>query len=52
MYECLRVLGGVGVQVKAIRYNGLNHAFLDKVGIWKYADDCIEDVADFLNSEI
>ncbi|MBT3311273.1 MAG: alpha/beta hydrolase [Desulfobacterales bacterium] len=45
-------LSDEGVQVKAIRYNGLNHAFLDKVGVWKYANDCIEDIATFLSSEI
>ncbi len=45
-------LADAGVRVQAIRYNGVNHAFLDKVGVWKYADDCIEDIASFLKTEI
>jgi len=45
-------LSDADVQVKAIRYNGVNHAFLDKVGVWKYADGCIEDIADYLKTEI
>jgi len=43
-----RKLAASGVPVRAVRYNGLNHAFLDKVGVWSYADDCIEDIARFL----
>ncbi len=44
-------LSDSGIQVNAIRYNGVNHAFLDKVGVWKSADDCIEDIAEFLKHE-
>jgi acetyl esterase/lipase len=40
-----RKLAASGVPTRAIRYNGLNHAFLDKVGVWSYADDCIQDIA-------
>ena len=43
-----RKLAAEGVPTRAIRYNGLNHAFLDKVGVWPYADACIEDIADAL----
>jgi acetyl esterase/lipase len=46
-----RKLAAAGVPTRAIRYNGLNHAFLDKVGVWPYADACIEDIAKVLNSE-
>ena len=38
-------LAAAGVATRAIRYNGLNHAFLDKVGVWRHADACIEDIA-------
>lgn len=41
-------LAAAGVPVKAIRYNGVGHAFLDKVGVWKYADECIEDIGRYL----
>ncbi|HIF95896.1 MAG TPA: alpha/beta hydrolase [Myxococcales bacterium] len=41
-------LAAEGVTTRVIRYNGLNHAFLDKVGVWDYADACIEDIADAL----
>ena len=38
-------LAADGVPTRAIRWNGVNHAFLDKVGVWSYADACIEDIA-------
>ena len=40
-----RKLAAAGVPVAALRYNGLGHAFLDKVGVWPEADVCIEDIA-------
>ncbi len=43
-----RRLHEAGVNTRLLRYNGLNHAFLDKVGVWPYADGCIEDIADAL----
>lgn len=43
-------LAEAGVPVKALRYNGLGHAFLDKVGVWPYADECIGDIADYILS--
>ena len=43
-------LDAAGVSTRAIRYNGLNHAFLDKDGVWRYADACIEDIAEFLTA--
>jgi acetyl esterase/lipase len=44
-------LAAAGVSTRAIRYNGLGHAFLDKVGVWPYADACIEDIAEALIAE-
>jgi acetyl esterase/lipase len=40
-----RKLTAAGVSTRAIGYNCLNHAFLDKVGVWPYGDDCIQDIA-------
>ncbi|MDA3851093.1 MAG: alpha/beta hydrolase [Spirochaetaceae bacterium] len=37
-----------GVDVSLWRYNGLNHAFWDKVGVWPQADQSIKDVAEFI----
>ena len=45
-----RKLAAAGVPTRAIRYNGVNHAFLDKVGVWPYADACIEEIAEVLGS--
>ncbi len=45
-------LHSAGVRVKAIRYNGVGHAFLDKVGVWKYADDSISDISKYLKGEL
>lgn len=39
-----------GVPTRTIRCNGVNHAFLDKVGVWPYADACIEDIAEALTA--
>ena len=44
-------LAAQGVSTRSIRYNGVNHAFLDKVGVWSYADACIEDIAEVLTAE-
>jgi acetyl esterase len=46
-----RKLAAAGVPTRAIRYNGVNHAFLDKVGVWSYADACIEDIAEVLTTQ-
>jgi len=43
-----RKLDAAGVPTRTIRYNGLGHAFLDKVGVWPYADACIDDIAEAL----
>jgi len=39
-----RRLAEAGVPTRAIRYNGLNHAFLDKVGVWSQTDSCIDEI--------
>ena len=41
-------LEAAGVATRVIRYNGLNHAFVDKVGVWPYAEGCIDDIAEAL----
>ena len=30
------------------RYNGMNHAFLDKVGVWPQAEQCIRRIGEFI----
>jgi len=45
-----RRLAAAGVETRTIRYNGVNHAFLDKVGVWPYADACIEEIAEVLTA--
>jgi len=45
-----RRLAADGVETRAIRCNGVNHAFLDKVGVWPYADACIDDIAEVLTA--
>jgi acetyl esterase/lipase len=47
-----RKLAASGVRTRAIRYNGLSHAFLDKVGVWSQADACIDDIAEVLAAEV
>ena len=39
-------LEAAGVATRVIRYNGLNHAFVDKVGVWPYAEGCVDDIAE------
>ncbi|MCP4963227.1 MAG: alpha/beta hydrolase [Actinomycetia bacterium] len=43
-------LAASGVPTRTIRYNGLNHAFLDKIGVWPQAEACIDDMAEALTS--
>jgi acetyl esterase/lipase len=45
-----RKLAAAGVATRAIRYNGLNHGFLDKVGVWAHVDACIEDISGVLTA--
>lgn len=34
-----------GVETKIIRYNGVDHAFIDRLGVYPQAQDCINEVA-------
>lgn len=40
-----RKLGEAGVESKVIRYNGMDHAFIDKFGVYPQAEDCIDEIA-------
>jgi acetyl esterase/lipase len=41
-------LAASGVPTRTVRYNGLSHAFLDKIGVWPEAEACIDDIAEAL----
>lgn len=55
-YDYLRVQGEAfarrlqqsDVKVKTIRYNGMDHAFIDKIGIFPQAEDCANEIAQSL----
>lgn len=34
-----------GVETKVIRYNGVDHAFIDKLGVYPQAQDCMNEIA-------
>lgn len=34
-----------GVKTKVIRYNGVDHAFIDKLGVYPQAQDCLNEIA-------
>jgi acetyl esterase len=34
-----------GVKTKMIRYNGVDHAFMDKIGLYPQAEDCMNEIA-------
>ncbi|OCT15734.1 alpha/beta hydrolase [Paenibacillus pectinilyticus] len=34
-----------GVPTKMIRYNGVDHAFMDKIGLYPQAEDCMNEIA-------
>lgn len=38
-----------GVKTKMIRYNGVDHAFMDKIGLYPQAEDCMNEIAKGLN---
>lgn len=52
-YDYLRIQGEIyvkklieaGVNARNIRYNGINHAFIDKCGIYPQAEDCFNEIA-------
>jgi acetyl esterase len=34
-----------GVPARMIRYNGMDHAFMDKIGLYPQAEDCMKEIA-------
>ncbi|WP_434059743.1 alpha/beta hydrolase [Paenibacillus odorifer] len=40
-----RKLQRAGVNTQYIRYNGVDHAFMDKIGIYPQAEDCMNEIA-------
>ncbi|MDD3224782.1 MAG: alpha/beta hydrolase [Clostridium sp.] len=57
-YDFLRIQGEVyvkklinaGVDARNIRYKGMDHAFIDKCGIYPQAEDCIAEIAKDIKS--
>ncbi|MDQ8739073.1 alpha/beta hydrolase [Paenibacillus sp. LHD-38] len=41
-----RRLSRSGVQTKLIRYCGMDHAFIDKIGLYPQAEECMEEIAE------
>lgn len=40
-----RKLARSGVKTKLIQYNGTDHAFMDKIGLYPQAEDCMNEIA-------
>jgi acetyl esterase/lipase len=40
-----RKLTKASVRTRLIRYRGMDHAFMDKIGLYPQAEDCIEEIA-------
>ncbi len=40
-----RKLTRASVRTRLIRYSGMDHAFMDKIGLYPQAEDCIEEIA-------
>jgi len=40
-----RKLTKAGVKTKVIRYSGVDHAFIDKIGVYPQAEDCMNEIA-------
>ena len=40
-----RALKRAGVRAKLIRYSGVEHAFIDKIGLYPQAEDCMAEIA-------
>ena len=38
-------LNAAGVEVRYIQYKGMDHAFLDKCGVYPQAEDCMNEIA-------
>lgn len=45
-----RKLARSGVKVKLIQYNGMDHAFIDKIGEYPQAEDCMNEIAKGIRS--
>lgn len=45
-----RKLQKAGVKMNIIRYNGMDHAFIDKLGVYPQAADCMEEIAKYFNN--
>ena len=45
-----RKLQKAGVKVKAVRYAGLSHGFADVVGTYPQAEDCMNEISDFMTA--
>lgn len=44
-------LKNLGTDVKIIRYKGMDHAFIDKCGIYPQAEDCFDEIAKFIKQK-
>jgi len=40
-----RKLRRASVRTRVIRYRGMDHAFVDKIGLYPQAEDCMEEIA-------
>lgn len=57
-YDFLRIQGeeyakrlcNDGIEIRTIRYKGMDHAFLDKCGYYPQAEDCINEIVKDINS--
>ncbi|NGM82483.1 alpha/beta hydrolase [Paenibacillus sp. 7124] len=41
-----RKLSRCGVKTRLIQYNGTNHGFLDKLGLYPQAEDCLDEISE------
>lgn len=44
-------LKNMGTDVKIIRYRGMDHAFIDKCGVYPQAEDCFDEIAKFIKQK-
>ena len=43
-------LGEAGVEVRLVRYQGMDHAFVDKCGVYPQAEDCLNEIVQDLKT--
>ncbi|MGE7215859.1 alpha/beta hydrolase [Priestia koreensis] len=48
--EYAKRLTKAGVSSSVIRYKGMDHAFIDKMGVYPQAEDCMEEIAKVVRS--